>query len=57
MRNYIDPRQPSFDVEYDKGGKRVRKAFDDYYAGRRFYIAKDNAGKNPKVKKPLTTTA
>lgn len=56
MRNFIDPRQPQFEVEYDKGKKRVRKTFDDYYAGRRFYIAKWNAGKNPKVKKPLTTT-
>lgn len=43
---------PPFEIEYDRRGQRVRKAFADYYAGRRFYIAKWNAGKNPKVKKP-----
>lgn len=57
MSRYQDPRQPAFSIEYDCRGKRVRKEFDDYYAGRRFYIAKDNAGKNPQVKKPTATTA
>jgi len=46
---------PEFDIEYDCRGKRTKKRFDDYYAGRRFYIAMCKAGRNPKVKKPTTT--
>lgn len=43
---------PAFEIEYDRRGQRARKDFDDYYVGRRFYIAKWNAGRNPKVMKP-----
>lgn len=43
---------PAFLIEYDRRGQRVRKEFDDYYVGRRFYIAKWNAGRNPKVVNP-----
>lgn len=36
-------------VEYESKGKRVRKDFDDAYVARRFYSAKDKAGKRPRV--------
>lgn len=38
-------------VEYDKRGGRATKPFTDAYAARRFWVAKDKAGKRPKVKK------
>ena len=44
------PPQPVA-IEYDARGKRVRKLFTDHYQARRFYAAKDKAGRNPKVKK------
>lgn len=45
-------RQPvPVSVEYTSRGKRVIKRFDDAYAARRFFIAKDYAGKNPTVRK------
>jgi DNA invertase Pin-like site-specific DNA recombinase len=36
-------------VEYDTANGRASKTFADAYAGRRFYCAKDKAGKNPRV--------
>ena len=36
-------------VEDTCRGRRVRKGFAGQYAARRFYAAKDRAGKNPKV--------
>ena len=38
-------------VEYDCRGRRVTKVFASAYAARRFWIAKDKAGKNPQIKK------
>lgn len=39
-------------VEYDSNGKRATKEFDDLYASRRFYTAKDKAGCNPRAYGP-----
>lgn len=36
-------------VEYDSRGKRVTKHFEDVFAGRRWFLAKERDGKNPKV--------
>jgi DNA invertase Pin-like site-specific DNA recombinase len=36
-------------VEYDGTNRRVAQTFDDLYAARRFYVAKDKAGKHPRV--------
>jgi hypothetical protein len=36
-------------IEYDAHGRRVQKTFDDMFEARRFFMAKDRAGKNPKV--------
>ena len=48
----ISNRMPRVEVEYDCRGKRKTREFgDDVFAARRFWIAKDRAGKNPKVKK------
>lgn len=47
----ISTRQPGATVEYDCKGKRVRKFFADAFAAKTFYIAKDKAGKNPRVVK------
>lgn len=47
----ISGRMPPVLVEYDSRGKRVIKRFEDAYAARRFYTAKDKQGKNPKVRK------
>jgi len=43
---------PPVDVEYDLRGKRARKHFEDATKAKRFYAAKDKAGKNPTVVKP-----
>jgi hypothetical protein len=43
---------PAVIVEYDSRGKRVRKLFADPYEARRFYVAKDKAGRRPKVVRP-----
>jgi hypothetical protein len=40
------------DVEYDTPDGRVTKHFDEAFEARRFYTAKDKAGKNPKVLNP-----
>lgn len=47
------PKQ-SVSVEYDYRKRRVSKTFTDAYAARRFFVAKLNAGKNPKVTKGAT---
>lgn len=47
----ISNRLPPVRVEYDRGGKRVARTFTDAYAARRFYAAKQKAGRNPTVKK------
>jgi len=44
-------------IEYDSRGKRSSKTFTDHYAARRFYAAKDKAGKHPKVIKPTKRQA
>jgi hypothetical protein len=40
---------PTITVEYDRHGTRVIKTFTNLYASRRFYIAKDKAGKSPTI--------
>jgi hypothetical protein len=45
------PKPEAVAVEYDCRGKRVCKTFTDHFEARRFYSAKDKAGKNPKVKR------
>jgi hypothetical protein len=47
------PKYPpvTFYIEYDSRGRRVKRAFTDEYAARRFWIAKDKAGKRPRVRK------
>lgn len=47
----ISDRTPPVTVEYDYGtkGERRQKNFDDANAAKKFYTAKDKAGKNPKV--------
>lgn len=44
-------RPPAVLVEYDAKGKRAAKRFDDAYAARAFYMAKQRAGKRPSVRK------
>jgi hypothetical protein len=39
-------------VEYDAGGERVRKTFDDVFEARRFYTRMFFAGRRPRVVKP-----
>lgn len=36
-------------VEYEKNGKRVTKTFADMNRAKSFYVAKDKAGKSPKI--------
>ena len=45
-------RELHIEIHYDKRGTRAIKTFTDFYASRRFYIAKHMAGKNPKVVNP-----
>lgn len=45
----ISTRMPAVEVEYDARGKRVTKHFADANEAKRFFAAKDKAGKNPKV--------
>lgn len=40
---------PTVTIEYDRHRTRATKTFTDLYASRRFYIAKDMAGKNPTI--------
>ncbi len=49
----ISDRTPPVSVEYDYGtkGERRTKEFDDAQKAKKFFIAKDKAGKNPKVQK------
>lgn len=47
----IDEEPLLIAVEYDAYGQRVRKTFEDMYEARRFYVAKDKAGKHPRVVK------
>lgn len=42
---------PKVIVSYDARGTRASKTFDNPYLARRFYLAKEKAGKNPSVKK------
>ena len=44
----------SVNVEFDdsRSGKRVTKTFPNALAARRFWLSKDAAGKNPKIRKP-----
>lgn len=42
--------KPAIRVEYDgPAGRRVREFGEDYSAAKAFYVAKDKAGKKPKV--------
>lgn len=43
------PKPESIAVEYDSRGQRVQRVFNDHFEARRFYVAKDKAGKHPKV--------
>jgi hypothetical protein len=38
------------EVEYDCGDGRTSKPFTDLYEARRFYVAKDKAGKHPHIR-------
>jgi len=49
MATAISDRTPSVSVEYENRGKRATKKFDDANAAKKFYAAKDKAGKKPKV--------
>ena len=40
---------PTISIEYDRHGTRAIKTFTNLYESRRFYIAKDKAGKNPTI--------
>jgi len=51
MSKPISTRCPAVVVEYDCRGKRKSKQFCDPYEARRFWIAKEKAGRNPKCKK------
>ena len=42
---------PTVIVNYDARGKRASKTFSNPYLARRFFLAKEKAGKNPAVKK------
>jgi DNA invertase Pin-like site-specific DNA recombinase len=43
------PPTPPVIVEYDCRGKRTQKTFEDAYAARRWFVAKDKAGRNPRI--------
>lgn len=47
----MNSKPQPIEIEYDKNGERVRKWFPNAIAARRFYMAKERAGKNPKVKR------
>jgi hypothetical protein len=51
------PNEP-IEIHYDRRGTRAIKTFTNLYASRRFYMAKDKAGKNPTIVNPnkLNTT-
>ncbi len=54
MRPPISTRQPPIVVEYDCRGERKQKFFNNPSEGRRFYVAKDRAGKNPTLRRALS---
>jgi hypothetical protein len=45
----MDRKPAAATVEYDCGGRRVRKTFTDPYQARGFYAGKAKAGARPKV--------
>jgi hypothetical protein len=45
----LNPAPAAVDVEIDTPKGRTTKHFEDAYQARRYYTAKDKAGKNPKV--------
>lgn len=45
----MDKRPVAACVEYDSRGRRVWKSFTCCYAARRFFVAKEKAGKRPRV--------
>ena len=49
-RTVISNRMPAVVVEYDCYGRRKSRHFGDAYEARRFYAAKLQQGKNPRVK-------
>jgi hypothetical protein len=48
----ISDRLPPVAVEYDAPCGRRCKYFEDAFEARRFYVAKDKAGKKPVVRNP-----
>ena len=50
-RKPISCRMPAVIIEYDCRGKRKQKRFEDAFEARRFWVAKDRDGKNPKVRR------
>lgn len=48
----LNPPEP-VTVEYDCRGKRVAKTFPNAWEAKRFWIAKDQAGKRPQVRKEI----
>lgn len=49
MENSSKTSSPPVVVEYDCRGTRRKRYFDDEYAARRWFVAKDKDGKHPKV--------
>jgi len=47
----ISGRCPAVVIEYDCRDTRKMKRFENPFEARRFWIAKDKAGKNPRVRK------
>jgi len=52
MSQPISTRMPAVVVEYDCHAHRVAKHFTNAYQARRFYVAKFNAGRSPRVRSP-----
>jgi hypothetical protein len=53
----ISGRMPSVDLEFDAGGRRIRRQFDDAFEARRVYARLLKAGRNPRVHKPAGESA
>lgn len=53
----ISDRLPAVTIEYDANDARRTKTFLDAHAGKRFFIAKDKAGKQPRIVPPAEVPA
>ena len=51
MNKPISTRSPAVVVEYACRGKRKQRRFENPFEARRFWIEKDRAGRNPRVKR------